>query len=849
MGNERSAKILHVFSPINGVINQISNLNDGVFSEGLLGEGCFIIPKNIKQTFNSPLNNAKYKQNSETKHAHYIESQEIIGLLHIGLDSIKLNGNGFNVLSNIEDNLDIDSQIVEVDFKYFEEQKIDNSSILVFDLKENKKIDKIKFLFKNGDEVSKNQPIIEIIIKDNLNKITMDEIIGFEDKYQVSAKKIFEAVGERSNYTRVFNCTTRMRFNIVDKSKVKIDKLKSIQLIKGTHWNGDELQLIVGADVLKLKNSYDKYYSLVKKGLVNNFDINNKEKTTKRTAILGAIAGIMQPTIPLLMIFGMLMGIYALLTQFNILSSVDFAKNKPSLIGGVTYSVAQLGMTFVGLAFIISTVNYFKGNVIIAAFIGIALVNPMMIAYNISWKLFSIANHPISVTAYNNSVLPLIVAGLLYVFIDNWIKKWMPGTIDIVFRPLLSFVITVLFIFFVFGPIVKLVEVGMSKVVLTIGDIPYGIGVGVFSLLFQPLVLTGMHQIILSTLFIDLIANNAVRPSYIYLGVIISTFAQIGAGIGCGIATKQKAMRSATIAALPAALLGGVTEPIIYGVTLPTVKPFVCGTIAAGIAGVVSGILRVGRWDDAAGGLFHITGYVRGGTWNIIAYCIVLTVATLMSILFVMLTFIDRKKEKSQLMKQIKIFTRILGKSGSINSNNKTEMIAQIKKYKKLLSKEDEKLINNYEKNLIKIKNMETNISLIGSKEQEYQKNLSNKIIKINKSKKKIDINLISDKWINNKFNKKILNYNKELLNYTDNIEVSKREYNRLIENKIKTIRQLDTFFFDKLKIDKDLKNKYDNSVYNALFSLEIYYKIKNPNNDILTYKNYKKEYNNPTFK
>ncbi|KAF5276136.1 hypothetical protein FQR65_LT16454 [Abscondita terminalis] len=80
----------------------------------------------------------------------------------------------------------------------------------------------------------------------------------------------------------------------------------------------------------------------------------------------------------------------------------------------------------------------------------------------------------------------------------------------------------------------------------------------------------------------------------------IAVFTQVGVAIAVGIRTKNMQLRQAAFAALPGGIVG-VTEPIIYGVNLPKVKPFVVAIVSAAIVGLFAGIL--GIESRTAGGL------------------------------------------------------------------------------------------------------------------------------------------------------------------------------------------------------------------------------------------------------
>ena len=123
------------------------------------------------------------------------------------------------------------------------------------------------------------------------------------------------------------------------------------------------------------------------------------------------------------------------------------------------------------------------------------------------------------------------------------------------------------------------------------------------------------------------------------VGALPCTFAQVGAVGAIWAKTKNKKTRSLCPPAFISGLVG-ITEPAIYGLTLPTKKPFVITCITSGIAGAVLMALGVTQYQLAGMGIFQYTAYVPVGVNDLsgmIASIIVtaLTVVATFAIVFV----------------------------------------------------------------------------------------------------------------------------------------------------------------------------------------------------------------------
>lgn len=107
-----------VFSICDGQTVNLSDVPDPVFSEKIMGDGVAIIPES-KEIF-SPVN-GKIVQVFDTKHAYSILSDDGLEILvHIGLNTVELNGKGFETFVRAGDIVKIGDKIAEVNIECIE---------------------------------------------------------------------------------------------------------------------------------------------------------------------------------------------------------------------------------------------------------------------------------------------------------------------------------------------------------------------------------------------------------------------------------------------------------------------------------------------------------------------------------------------------------------------------------------------------------------------------------------------------------------------------------------------------------------------------------------------------------
>lgn len=116
---EKSIGNLIVFSPIEGNAISLDKVNDGVFSEGMLGKGIAIEPSVGRAV--SPINGV-VSTVFETKHAIGLTSDDGVEILiHIGIDTVKLNGEHFNTHVKAGDKVKVGDILVDFDIEKIKE--------------------------------------------------------------------------------------------------------------------------------------------------------------------------------------------------------------------------------------------------------------------------------------------------------------------------------------------------------------------------------------------------------------------------------------------------------------------------------------------------------------------------------------------------------------------------------------------------------------------------------------------------------------------------------------------------------------------------------------------------------
>lgn len=470
------------------------------------------------------------------------------------------------------------------------------------------------------------------------------------------SNQIFDYVGTDDNFESHYNCVTRMRFTIKNKDLVEEEKIKQITEVKGVIWNGNEIQIVIGADVGKVKQSIDFI-------ITNKYGKGPNQKFSKK--ITQFITGVLTPAWPVIMSTGMIAGLQSLFVQFGWIQnpSADLLVTQLDFFSFYMYISARIGLELLGVVFCYNVVKYLGGNPIMGIYLGLALTSRYFLGPGFGpeagimqhdgkgFVLFQIFGNNVYIKGYESSLLPMIFGGIFIYWFDKQVQKIIPGAVDIVFRPAIVFFVSFSTTLFIIGPIAGLVEQLLGQLVMFIGKIPFGLGVGIVAMLWQFLVVTGTHIAVANVVKLPIMNGTGSSALAAMFGIAI--LAQFGGLIGVAIKTRDSKTRQGAIAAMPS-ICFGISEPAIYGTNLPKIKPFFAGCAAAFFGGCLSGILNL-KANVIGGGGFLQALWFTDSILDMGLYTMVLIFTIILATTFTIMVFSEQRTPSRQIKKALNL--------------------------------------------------------------------------------------------------------------------------------------------------------------------------------------------------
>lgn len=156
---ESQIKELILYAPADGELINIEHVNDVVFAQKMMGDGFAVIPEN--GTITAPISGTVVNV-FPTQHAVGIKAGELEVLLHMGIDTVSLNGKPFNTVVTDEEKVDHNTVLSTVDLDLLKAEDKDNAMIVIF----TNGADVIEsFEIIESGKVTKGQQIGKVILK------------------------------------------------------------------------------------------------------------------------------------------------------------------------------------------------------------------------------------------------------------------------------------------------------------------------------------------------------------------------------------------------------------------------------------------------------------------------------------------------------------------------------------------------------------------------------------------------------------------------------------------------------------------------------------------------------------
>lgn len=410
--------------------------------------------------------------------------------------------------------------------------------------------------------------------------------------------QILTCVGGSQNIALCGNCMTRLRLTLHERSLVDHAELKKVPGVMGVIEGNDQLQIVLGPgkaqtasemmNALLAQNHASQEREATPADLHTLAAANKQQLKSKQTSgfhsFLTKFATIFTPLIPGFIAAGLLLGIATLLQQTLVLEGSTATLWLTGLIGYM--KIFSMGLfTFLSILIGFNAQKAFGGTGVNGAIIASLFILRYSAEGTVGYyagidNFFGLVIDP------RGNIIGVLLACIFGAWIERKVRKIIPDNLDMILTSSITLLITGAVTYVVIMPIGVELFKGMSWLFLHLNGNPFG--TALLAGLFLIAVVFGIHQGFVPVYFalMDAQGFNSLFP----------ILAMAGAGqVGAALALYLKAKPGSTLrlqikgAIFPGLL--GIGEPLIYGVTLPRLKPFITACFGGAVGGFFIGLV------------------------------------------------------------------------------------------------------------------------------------------------------------------------------------------------------------------------------------------------------------------
>lgn len=435
--------------------------------------------------------------------------------------------------------------------------------------------------------------------------------------YKALAQRILDLVGGPDNVESFTNCMTRLRLNLVTPQSADVEAIKGLDGVLGVV-EGKQLQVVVGpghaerlraafgevlgksgtASVVDEKATVEDTATVTGSSVPRHAasggveplpegdadlakrtrDKVRSKQTSPVQAMFRHIGNIFVPVIPGFIACGLVTAICGIWKMIDPAVANDGWFLVLAGLGGIV--VASLNL-IVGH----NTAKEFGGSPILGFIAGGVPYMPALAGVAASDKAAAV---PLTIPVFGElkpglgGVIGVMITAWLFTVIEEQLRKVIPAAIELFLVPALTLLIGAAASIFIIMPVSSLLMKGLTWLLVDFALAKGGtIGGFILATFFLPMVMLGIHQG-LTPIHAQLIANHGFTELLPILAM--AGAGQVGMAIAILLKTKNPRLRSVIKSALPIGILG-IGEPLVYGVSLPLLYPFLTACLGGGFGG------------------------------------------------------------------------------------------------------------------------------------------------------------------------------------------------------------------------------------------------------------------------
>ena len=333
---------------------------------------------------------------------------------------------------------------------------------------------------------------------------------------------------------------------------------------------------------------------------------------TALTAALDYLSGAMVKMIPVLLVCGMFKTVQTLIGP-SMLGLVDETDNLYALLG----MVYDAGFYFMPIYLGYSCAEKLGGTPVLGSLLGGIMMVPAFAQLASDGAAFTVYGIPCTPVDYSRTVLPIVMSAALLAVLEVRLRKSLPKVLAPMFAPLLAMAITLPAALCALGPLGSWCGNALGAALFSLGDqggLVTVMGVGIIAASWEFLVIAGMRSLLLALGLANMLAVGT--DSFVLVGAGVAIWAAFGMALGGFLRQRGTAEGGEALGYFVSGIVGGVTEPALYGLGLRYRRPLIGLAVGGFVGGIWAGATHVTAYIMGSSSFLSILGYVGGGALN-----------------------------------------------------------------------------------------------------------------------------------------------------------------------------------------------------------------------------------------
>ena len=412
--------------------------------------------------------------------------------------------------------------------------------------------------------------------------------------YAKTARDIVEKAGGEDNITTVAHCMTRLRFTVKNEKAADMDAIKGIKGVLGCVYAGDQLQVIMGQNLIGTYNEVTSQFNF-KEGDVIDENLDevspkdmpfNERFSPKRLGnlLLGYVSASVTPMIPALIAGGMVKVILLLITQVM----PDFANTSTytllSIADDAPFYFMPIWVAYGASKKLGATPIY--AMTVAAAMIAPNFLNLVNADPQVSQDLFGL---PVTLRAYTSQLFPSLLLAYAAAKFEKLFDRIVPGIFKSILVGSLTLALTYTVTMVALAPIGGWMGDYLTAGIMALYNFAGPVALCLLTGVLPFVIMCGMHTTFgafMTQLLGSVGYDGIFRPA-----LLLHNMAEGGACLGVFLRAKDKEFKSEALSIAVGCIFAGVTEPAIYGITLRLKKPMIGVCIGGAAGGLVGGLM------------------------------------------------------------------------------------------------------------------------------------------------------------------------------------------------------------------------------------------------------------------